>query len=140
MKLFKTVTIDGSFTAANFVKFTKTINIDFQPDEMIVKMVSVAENDPQNGTGIIHKLNTNMVFPYTIFHYVHNKTVSDLASGATENYSEAHHSTPKLRFKVNGIIQGNYDFWITDINNSIPANIGTYDTDIVITLEFVKYE
>lgn len=112
--------------------FTKTINnVDFIPDEMIVKNISFAAPlSLLTGTSADHDFGLG-ADPYNRIVCIWTNLVNDYIATFTDNgncKSNAHYQIKKL-------VKGTYIFNLTDINN----NPFDWNGDITIELEFVKY-
>eukprot|EP00732_Lithocolla_globosa_P006315 Lithocolla_globosa_v1_NODE_7243_length_972_cov_875.917121.p1 type:complete len:136 gc:universal NODE_7243_length_972_cov_875.917121:617-210(-) len=130
-KNFETLTITGSFTYGNNYQFTKGINLPFQPDEIILKNISVYDHDDTT-------FNTNRIKMFHIKTNLISQNNSILASYPVMNYS--YHESYYLPFKNNSFIRGTYQFNILNaINNTLPVQGDKFNQTIVLTLLFVKY-
>ena len=102
----------------NVPVFTQNINIDFIPDEMIVREVGYAFAGATN-----------------LIEYVWSNIVDDNIIALIGDSKTAH--CPNTTFTVKKEIKGSYLFQIRDFANEIP---GASPGNLLIVLEFVKYK
>ena len=102
----------------NIKAFTQNINIDFIPDEMIVREVGYALSGNQSN----------------IF-YVWSDIVDDNIIALIGDSKTAH--SPNTTFTVKKGIKGSYLFQIRDWDDEIPQ---VAPGNLMIVLEFVKYK
>ena len=121
--IYKTVTVSGHM-GNNTNSFTSNINIEFIPDEIILKYVAKYDNDNAAGD-LLNVIYTDLIDNNIIFSYPNSTALYEMCN------------TPFRNFKQ---IQGLYTFKVTQINGALPANYAAFDTTISMTLLFVKYK
>jgi hypothetical protein len=102
----------------NIPVFTQNINVDFIPDEMIVREVGYAFDGTQG-----------------LMQYVWSNIVDDNVIALIGDTRTAH--CPNTTFTVKKEIKGSYLFQIREYNNNI---IAALPGNLLIVLEFVKYK
>lgn len=125
---FETKTFYKNLTDKNDTKWFENIFYDWQPDEIILKNISVYDSDPAEAGE-----KTKMIFLKT------NLLDYDQVL-ATYPLCVAYHETYHVPFKNTKKINGTYYFKLEDINGANLVTSGTYNTTISITLMFVKYK
>lgn len=119
-------TVDVLLTYGNNVSsLSYEINLDFIPDEMILKNVSKFDNNNGVTSDQMILFKTDLVNAPVFCHFP--KTSS-------------FHETYDIPFKMNKPIRGNYRFYFTKMNGDDPNNITTFDTKMAFTLLFLKYK
>jgi hypothetical protein len=104
------------------------INLDFTPDEMILKNVSKYDFDAAidgNTSDAIIFLKTDLINSPTLCHFPR---------------SVGFHETYDIPFKINKSINGKYRFFLTRSDNKEPTNKAVFNTFIALTLLFIKYK
>lgn len=140
-KNIKTVVVAGSMPN-NTPELSKFINVEFQPDEVIIKRISRWDNDEDNADTVV-LLNTDLVYPNTIYTYAAESNASlDDASPAITTYYNRQGTNDNVEsvFKINGSVNSTYRFWFTRYDNAPVSNLASFDTRIAITLVFIEYK
>lgn len=120
---YKTVAITAT-CGNNVTSFSSFINLEFVPDEIILKYVCRTDADTANSDPLT-LLRSNIIGNNIMYAF------PDVA-----NYD----NTPLLRFKTIGQpIPNTANFEFVTISGGTPSNKSTYDTKIVMMLEFIKY-
>lgn len=120
--LTKTVTIYGNMNATN--KINTVINdVEFIPDIVKIKHIAKYDNDLANSDNIL-------ILKSELFD---NKAMIGFSATASINLNL------DITKKLNVPVRGSYDFWLVKYDNKAPTNLATFDTEISITLEFIKF-
>ena len=133
IKNYKTVIVTGTI-GNNASAFNATIDLSFQPHEVILKNVTIADNDADNADDII-LFNTDMFYPNAFYHF--GGALMD--DGTNTQYGFRYNAEPHLKYKISKQIRGISRFWVTQINNTAPSNIAGFDMLVAFTFEFVEY-
>ena len=133
IKNYKTVIVTGTI-GNNASSFNATIDLSFQPDEVILRNVTIADNDADNADDII-LFNTDMFYPNPFYHY--GGILND--DGTNTQYGYRYNAEPNLKYQISKQIRGEFKFWVTQISNAVPTNIAGFDMVITFTFEFVEY-
>jgi hypothetical protein len=119
--LTRTEIIACSFNAVSSASFSLH-SVDFEPDEMIIKQVSLVDSNYASADRIT---NIDLSFyPTSIFSYP--RSTSIIAS-------------PDSSYKLNKAIRGEYKMTLSTYNNNTIANIATINAEISLIVEFIKY-
>jgi len=117
---YKTVVISGHY-GNNVIP----INIEFEPDEVIVKTLSAFNGDTGNPNSGMLLLRTDLCKDSILAHIPLNEVTYQVIN------------TPfLLRKPVNDV----YFFSLTDITGALPEDIATFDFQLALTLQFIKYK
>lgn len=134
---FKTVIVKGVMVNnAPFLNFN--LNIEFNPDEVIIKRISLQDADADNADSIWF-INTDMVFPNVIHSYAPMYTYDNAGTPILVNYY-CDNCEPNTRFKITQPMNSLFKLWITNIFNAPPKNVATFSMAIALTLEFIQYK
>eukprot|EP00732_Lithocolla_globosa_P007934 Lithocolla_globosa_v1_NODE_10670_length_578_cov_2468.967495.p1 type:complete len:139 gc:universal NODE_10670_length_578_cov_2468.967495:85-501(+) len=132
IKNFKTLTFSAQINdlTDQDATFSKQINLEFIPDEIILKNVSLYNYD----------INTTAQY-YSKMFLLKSSLLSDNGGVlASIPHSTAYHEQYHISFKNNSPINGTYSFTLTDIFGAKPGGGANYNTFISLTLMFVKYK
>lgn len=113
IKRRKNIFIKKSITTTG--KFDETINIDFTPDEMIVR--SYHAGTPTGGAASIYTMNMQGI---------------DLFS-----FTQQEHDMPRLVHRLEAPVNGLIHFEVRTINNTVDTTCNALP--IIFTLEFIEY-
>ena len=119
----KTITLYSSFDSATIKSLDNFINVEFIPDELIVRSVTFMSTVGGNPILI-----NSSICPYFSVP-MHDTKV------ATNNFNQI---TPSIYYKVTNPINGNYRFSFVLLNGNPIDNRGNSYFSMV--LEFVKYK
>eukprot|EP00732_Lithocolla_globosa_P008078 Lithocolla_globosa_v1_NODE_11069_length_538_cov_120.681159.p1 type:complete len:136 gc:universal NODE_11069_length_538_cov_120.681159:511-104(-) len=110
--------------------WNENIYIDFQPDEIILKNISIYDAD----TTTTEANKTKMFL-------LKSNLVSDKNGViATFPLAQAYHESYQLGFKNTRPIGGTYEFRVTAFDNTVPAGGGNFGMYVGVTLMYVKYK
>lgn len=134
---FKTVIVKGVMVN-NAPFFNSNVNVEFIPDEVVIKRISIQDADADNADGMFF-INTDMVFPNIIHSYAPMYSYNNEGTPILVNYY-CDNCQPNTRFKITQPMNSLFKFWITDINNAPPKNSATFSMGLALTLEFIQYK
>eukprot|EP00732_Lithocolla_globosa_P000813 Lithocolla_globosa_v1_NODE_310_length_4558_cov_56.456362.p4 type:complete len:140 gc:universal NODE_310_length_4558_cov_56.456362:1773-1354(-) len=129
---YQTVTISGALTHAGNYQFTTDLILPFQPDEIILKNLSVYDNDNVS------------TFNYRVKMF-HLKTdlINNQVLASYPVPTQAYHESYYLPFKCTTPIHGTYTFNVVNgLTNALPAqgiDGDRFNQTLSITLLFVKH-
>ena len=128
MKIYKTINIAGLLSNTNKIQIP--IYIPFQPTYMIIKSASFTSLSGVNSVDTVLFLKTSLYNNDIIAHFSREaiKDNIDIWSGMLNTKYQLH-SSP---------INGNYDFFFTNINGEVPDNIEETTIEFALTIEFVQ--
>ena len=128
---FKTLTFSAQIEdlTNQDATFSKEINCEFIPDEIILKYVSVYDNS----TGDADSKDKMFILKSSLLS-------DNTGILATYPQATAYHESYHLPFKNMRPVNGTYNFLITDIFGNKPAGGANYDVFISFTMMFVKYK
>jgi len=120
---YKTITVTG-YMGNNENSFTSDINLDFQPDEVVVKLI-IFDNAINVITDRIYIIKTDLI---------DNNILAPLeaATGFIQPIN--------IPYKINKSINGQYTFSIWNYDGSEPDDIADFEVALGITLTFIKYK
>lgn len=123
VETYKTVFINNKFEA-NQKSFTKNINVEFLPDEIIVKYLSLNDDNVNIEYGM-YTLKTNLVREDILICF-------PPASSFTTSLD--------IPFKNYDRINGTYSFTLNKIDNSEIDEMATMNLSLSLVLMFVKFK
>ena len=112
----KTISLIFVTLANSSGPYSQNINVEFKPDSVIVETIDIAANVVDFNFYII---SSNLVNDFTLGYVINSQVINN----------------SKLELLINGIVNGNFDFYIKDINNVGSVNI----FQVAMTLTFIKY-
>jgi len=119
----KTVFLNNKFDN-NQKSFEKNINVEFIPDEIIVKYITV-KNDNIVAEKGVYMLKTNLVRDEILISFPCRTTFTSSVDIPFKNYDR---------------INGTYSFTLNKIDYSGIANLANMDLSLSLVLMFVKYK
>ena len=133
VELFKTVSVNLFFNIEetspyqiNSTSCYADINIQFIPDEVIIKNISVRDNDINAaGAQPIYLITSDLLNDPVMFHFP---------------LAQTFHEMLNIPFLLKKQISGKYVFRILSMNMIEPENKATFNMFCAITLLFVKYK
>jgi len=125
---FKTEMINIHFVSKNIEHYK--INVEFAPDEIVLKYISIFDNDGAN-TRNMYIIKSNLVEGGNLI------SLPGPTDGTNTNYTES----VDIPFNNRGRpISGTYEFSITEMDGTIPTNKDTIDYMMCLTFIFIKFK
>lgn len=133
VELFKTVSLSLFFNVGeispyqiNSTSCYADINIQFIPDEVIIKNISVRDNNTDGDDAQpIYLITSDLLNDPVMFHFP---------------LAETFHEMLNIPFLLKKQISGKYIFRILSVHMTEPDNKATFNMFCVLTLLFVKYK
>jgi hypothetical protein len=123
IETYKTFTLKGNLYQTT--DFCYDINIEFVPDEIVLKYLTAYDEDTATKESIL-TIMTDLIDGHII---------------ASIPKATAFHESYNIPFNNNKRpIQGCYNFSFRAIDGSNPVNSATFDMDIAMTLVFIKWK
>ena len=123
IEIYKTITVSGNI-GNNANTFSAYINVEFIPDEIILKYVAKYDDD-QAASDLLDIISSDLIDNQVIFSYPSSMALYEMCN------------TP---FRNQKPIQGLYTFTITQIDGSLPSNFASFNSFYSFTFLFVKYK
>eukprot|EP00732_Lithocolla_globosa_P008231 Lithocolla_globosa_v1_NODE_11475_length_505_cov_8.326667.p1 type:complete len:151 gc:universal NODE_11475_length_505_cov_8.326667:25-477(+) len=144
IKNFRTKTLTANFVTADGNTIDTLINLEFIPDEIILKCISVYDADNvdilgepgEGGAG------TTPIVDKTKMYHLRTNLISD-NSGVLASFPlcKSYHESYHIPFKNTQPINGTYNFTVIDAQGGgLPVGGNNFNMHISITLMFVKYK
>jgi len=123
VETYKTVFINNKFENDENT-FSKNINVEFIPDEIVVKYICVNDDNTNTETGI-YTLKTNLIREEDLITFP-----------AFHNFSQQ----VDIPFKNYDRINGTYSFKLGKLDETAIAELDTMDLSLSLVLLFVKFK
>jgi hypothetical protein len=152
IKNLKVITVNGLLHNAN--TFTSPIHLTFVPQYMKVKSLvsSIDITDDNQGSATAILLNNLLLIKSSLVNYevlgsivtAENYTIITDVGGDTSRVFSCINNTDTLFKLHNQVINGNFDFQVTNLIGEVPyfiaTNANNFSLSLIIQLEFIEYQ
>lgn len=123
IETFKTILIKNIF-GNNQSSFRRNINIEFIPDEIVLKHVAMSDDNANAEEGN-YLIKSNIIDQYELISIPANSMFCESVD---------------IPFKNSKPITGDFEFTISKINGNAPTQIATMNLSISLTLLLIKFK